>query len=180
MYLLWISSNLKDLKSTSVSIILDAGGRFKVTNASNVFAPDRFNEITQSLPNVLVRPFSEGPHESEEKLIAICSRMFGNDHLITSPEPDRLARRSSGGPLLVLAAATPPPLPPHVTESFNCYRRRDGLVVNGCCTTVSSANCFKMCRMAAGWPMERDLPTWDDLWPEVLPSLIQWFSVWCP
>lgn len=177
MYLLWISSNLKDLKSTSVSKILDAGGRFKVKNVSNIFTQNRFNEIMQSLPNVLVRLFSEGHHESEEKLIAICSRMFGNDHLITSPEPDR---RSSGGPLLVLAAATPPPLPPHVTESFNFYRRSDGLVVNGWCTTVSSANCFKMCRMAAGWPMERDPPTWDDLWPEVLHSLIQSFSVWCP
>lgn len=137
-------SNLKDLKSTSVSKISDAGGRFKVINVSNVFAQNRFKEIMQSLPNVLVRLSSEGHHESEEKLIAIC-RMFGNDHLITSPEPDR---RSSGGPLLVLAAATPPP--PHVTESFNFYRRSDGLVVNGCCTTVSSANCFKMCRMAAG------------------------------
>lgn len=167
-------SNLKDLKSTSVSKISDAGGRFKVINVSNVFAQNRFNEIMQSLPNVLVRLSSEGHHESEEKLIAIC-RMFGNDHLITSPEPDR---RSSGGPLLVLAAATPPP--PHVTESFNFYRRSDGLVVNGCCTTVSSANCFKMCRMAAGWPMERDPPTSDDLWPEVLHSLIQSFSVWCP
>lgn len=177
MYLLWISSNLKDLKSTSVSKILDAGGRFKVINVSNFFAQNRFNEIMQSLPNVLVRLSSEGHHESEEKLIAICRRMFGNDHLITSPEPDR---RSSGGPLLVLAAATPAPLPPHVTESFNFYRRSDGLVVNGCCTTVSSANCFKMCRMAASWPMERDPPTWDDLWPEVLHSLIQSFSVWCP
>lgn len=72
--------------------------------------------------------------------------MFGNDHLITNPEHDRLAP-----PLLCRTAACFGSDPPTcVTGSFNCYRRSGGLVVNGCCTTVSSPNCFKMWTRAGG------------------------------